>query len=219
MKITQITRALLAVFAILFSQLGNATVVYDNGVPDQIAAYYADSTPGFAFTEAATLFTLNTTTDFNGINFWGTYFQSSANPNADFTISFYENNNNLPSTIVASFNIGPITGIPTGNLVLDSTELLYSALFSERSLTAGTYFVGIQNKTPITDGLWAWSTSNANSGTTASFDAINNVWVPGTASLAFQLTETASVPEPTTIALMGLGLVGIATRRRKSVQA
>ena len=125
---------------------------------------------------------------------------------------------NVPDSLIAgaddlSYSIGaPIIGS-------NFTHYEFSIDITNLALAAGTYWVGFQVDTPEWDIYWS---PGVNSLQTAEQFSSSGAWSPGYAfgsSTALKVTGVSQVPEPSILALMGLGLAGIGYGGRCSKKA
>jgi hypothetical protein len=109
------------------------------------------------------------------------------------------------------------TGAATGNSVFGLDEYLYSFDLNAILSPNTTYWLELHNGPDNTDpslggSTFYWETSNANAGDSQSaFLTSPTAWSSNLDELAFQAN---AVPEPTTITLIGAGLLAGAWKRR-----
>ena len=146
----------------------------------------------------------------------------------NLVVELFTDAGGLPTAVAAAgANTGVLTGIDTGLVNVYGNEIYkWSLAFSPIALTGGTtYWLGV--KSPEANRLWIWSNAtsdgsgdvvlrNTNSGSW--FHSVGNP--PGTDSQAFAFggTSTAPVPEPASLAMWGLGALGMMFARRKRRQ-
>lgn len=221
---TRTTNSYLAFAAfLLLSTAAPAGTIYDNGGPLENGGTGASDLDPFSadiYQEIADDFTLSATATINGVNWWGAYTpnnQSGAVPD-DFTIRIIDNLFNL----VAEINVGTVARFNTG---LDNALGLdiygYEVTFSPFALTAGQYLLSIVNNT-VGDGdfeRWSWQSTANITGNIGQFRRSDGVpltgyggWQDASSDFAFNIT---AVPEPGTLALLGIGLLGIGLSRRR----
>jgi hypothetical protein len=192
----------------------SADVIFDNGVPDRLDAYFADSvwyqevSDDFAVVDGANVLT--------GVQWWGIYFSNTAVLDA-FTIRIFEDNGNSPA-LTPLYEFTGLNGgrTLTGDLILGTyTIYAYSANIAPTTLAPDTrYWLAILNNTTSSPyDSWAWTTA-AQAGNVWYRQDPAGTWNPAAGELAFQLTSV--VPEPATAALLALGIAGLAIRMRRS---
>lgn len=192
-----------------------------------------DDVTAVCYQEAADDFVLSAATQISGINWWGAYtsqnqFDAVAD---DFSLRILD----AAFGLVADINVGSVTRFDTGLNAEDLGNGIVRDIFGYETsiaplvLTAGQYYLSVVNNT-AGDGLaerWSWQSTAGVSGTVAQARQSNAVFADTTTGwentagppdgagydLAFNIT---SVPEPSTITLLGIGMLGLGlTRRRK----
>ena len=217
------------------SGIADAEVIFDNGTPDyQLSAIGPLS--DLTTQQAADNFELGVgkalVTD---VHWWGAYSNlagAAALPSDNFVIQVFESSGDVPNAsplLTATFD-GPVTRVDTGNQPNQAATNIFAYSVDIKPLALSPnkeYFLSIANNIS-TD--WFWSAhfydlsdssevlgdavvrNSSDAGSTwGSWNAIQTGY--GGAELAFRLT----VPEPTTLALFGLGLAGLGAMRRKKL--
>jgi hypothetical protein len=200
-----------------------ANVIYNNGVPDLQAGWLSDaagSVNGFYdYLEAADDFVLGSAVLLTDVHWWGAYATSNTPETDSFTIRLFEDDGGVPQT-THFYEESGLTGnrVGTGTSIGPFDVYEYSADITPIVLAGGvTYWISIVNDTANDlDDAWYWAQA-AFPGNAVQRDADGGSWTHFTNSeLAFHLTGAREVvPEPASMVLLGLGLVGLIARTRK----
>lgn len=200
-------------------------IIYDNGSPDFVNAYYSDKTPGIGGgIESASNFALGADNILADIHWWGGYGISSFAHSADnFTVYIYNDSGGSPGTVAHTIPVGAPTRTDTGvNLFLSIDIFAYEYdLPIPIALTAGTtYWLSILNDTTgDPGGEWLWATSNGLSGDDHSRNlnaGAPDPWGDLEVEFAYHLTgpDPSGVPDAgSTLPLLGTALIGLAWLR------
>jgi hypothetical protein len=197
-----------AAVALLWTPGARAGVVYDGGSPDGFGGLEATQ-----YIEAEN-FALSTAANVNDAH---VYIEGDSGISAWEGVANYylfANNGGTPGTVLASGAGTGLTttdtgiGAPTGG---DIYKLSFN--FPSFAATAGTeYFFGIHLATDYNDRddiYWGDTSSTASNPSESSYLGTMDNWESFGETLAFQLTSSAAIPEPSTWAMMLLGFAGL----------
>ncbi len=206
------TLACLALCLALPAGHAAADVLVDQGPPDYV--YALASTPHYSsgLQFEADDFTLKSAAGLGGLTFWGTYFVGNTPFPDDFRLYVYQDAGGLPGAVIDQQALA-VTRTDTGRrLSMTGGEVYqYTAALAAVPLSAGSYWLGIVNDAGSRTDYWGWATHDqTGKHAVSTADPVTGPWKPRTsADFAFQLTSTAAVPEPSTLALAGLGLAAV----------
>ena len=208
----------------LSAAAANAASLYSTGTFDPELAFASDAVPGqFNNQRLAEAFVLSSTSIVSDVQWWGrsegSFFHDLSNMSS-FTLAIYSDAGAIPGSQVFSSNVPVATVTPTVVGTDSSGNNLYSFDFSFAgglSLERGTYWlsVGTENVDPDGDGFYWQASQQRISGNFAADSGVSENWgTSGFADLALQVNGSP-VPEPATLAGVGLGALALLRRRKK----
>lgn len=160
-------------------------------------------------------FTLTESYDIDLISIWGGYWSSGVQPSSfDFRMQI-RTDTSFESIIYDLTLIATTvhdTGYDHGN-VPGADILKFDFDVTGITLEAGSYYIGISSQNnPGTNFFWQRFSAGTNNIPHMSFGTIYDT--SGDLTLAIN-GSTISVPEPSTLAIFALGMIGLASRRFK----
>jgi hypothetical protein len=147
----------------------------------------------------------------------GYYGADNASGSESFTVHLYNDAAGTPSLTQFYSFVGTASFLATSDMRSGNTIYAYELDIADVALTSGVdYWISIFSNDSPSNYAWA----NSSDGSTAGFyrgsgGSWNNHSGQVRSNHVFALVDASQVPEPTTLALMGLGLAGIGFARKK----
>ncbi len=207
-----------------------STIIFDNGAELENSGmssdYDAYTKDGYTwYVQAGDTFELSSNSTLASIRWWGFNVGGDLYKENDFTINIFDLNNGIPDT--NPFYSYQPQSVSRQAVTQNSTNFEYFSVLDPVVLNSNTlYLLSIVNNSATPNDLtdhWVWLRSIDDGFDDTHYSRQSNVGTPvnwtGTFmhDLAFQMYDSTPVPEPSTIVLMGLGLVGLAGMGRKKL--
>lgn len=197
-----------------------SAVIWNNGL--DLGSFGGHFTEGSL--RVADDFTLSSSETIRSAQFWGTHLRGGSDPAVEaFTLNIYSDISGVPDALVASSSLTIASKTDTGadhNNIAGANIINFIVdLDNPISLGAETYWLSIYSTSNLggnlshldTDFVWQEA---GNSGNSFRSTDSGTTWETRNTPLSFNLSNTSTIPEPSTLFLIGIcGLVSIFRRR------
>lgn len=176
-----------------------------------------NDTAGFGlFAQVYDNFTLGSNTNLTSIHFEGAYFNPpQQGPITQFTVQLFSDAGGQPGTLLQSVSVaGTASETFDGNFG-GFPFYTYSVALPNWAVTAGTqYWISVYPDLAFPP-QWGWASGNGGDG--VSYQDFFGARTPLAADMAFALDGSGQIgtPEPSSLMLLGAGLLGFASKLRR----